>query len=611
MLTTIRSKLLVILLAFVVVTLTSSIIVFNYFEKNKDSIAKITEKTENAHLLLLKDIKVIHEFFENETINPLFFQTQKSQLINEHNLICANIDEALIELDLAQNRSGFELSDTIQNLKKEVANYKNLTSTIIEQILKRGFKDFGVEGEMRKHAHDLEAYNDEIGLVNILQLRRHEKDFIIRQEDPYIQKHDALIGKIKDQLSVNNAIDAGIKNKIIKTLNNYVYEFNMLVNYDKTLGLKSGQGLKKEIDLISNKIENSLADLVLFSESRGEMALSNVKMTYSIIGLLFLIIGIFSALIISKKISKSITHLKEKIDEFVKSDFTIRTVLPINNSTNEIDVLTTNFSVMEQHIVDQMKSLKQSNKDLEMLFYVTSHDIRPPLLKVKELTIQAFVKTSDVEIKETLFQINESWEKLLNITDELGIVTNVRSVEIKTELIPLGELIRSVYSEFRGLEWFDNIIFSLDINMKHKFYSSPGLIKAVFRNLIENAIKYATKRDSFSFLKIQVIDQNEETLRIEVSDNGIGINKEYQSQIFEMFFRGTSYASGTGLGLYIVKCSLEKLNGAISVESDEEKGTTFTVLLPNNYKRKNIKERIIHNRAITGIAENLPSNIII
>lgn len=162
---------------------------------------------------------------------------------------------------------------------------------------------------------------------------------------------------------------------------------------------------------------------------------------------------------------------------------------------------------MEQHIVDQMKSLKQSNKDLEMLFYVTSHDIRPPLLKVKELTIQAFVKTSDVEIKETLFQINESWEKLLNITDELGIVTNVRSVEIKTELIPLGELIRSVYSEFRGLEWFDTIIFSLDINMKHKFYSSPGLIKAVFRNLIENAIKYATKRDSFSFLKIQVIDQ--------------------------------------------------------------------------------------------------------
>lgn len=301
MLTTIRSKLLVILLAFVVVTLTSSIIVFNYFEKNKDSIAKITEKTENAHLLLLKDIKVIHEFFENETINPLFFQTQKSQLINEHNLICANIDEALIELDLAQNRSGFELSDTIQNLKKDVANYKNLTSTIIEQILKRGFKDFGVEGEMRKHAHDLEAFNDEIGLVNILQLRRHEKDFIIRQEDPYIQKHDALIGKIKDQLSVNNAIDAGVKNKIIKTLNNYVYEFNMLVNYDKTLGLKSGQGLKKEIDLISNKIENSLADLVLFSESRGEMALSNVKMTYSIIGLLFLIIGVFSALIISKK----------------------------------------------------------------------------------------------------------------------------------------------------------------------------------------------------------------------------------------------------------------------------------------------------------------------
>lgn len=77
MLTTIRSKLLVILLAFVVVTLTSSIIVFNYFEKNKDSIAKITEKTENAHLLLLKDIKVIHEFLKMKLLILCSFKRRK------------------------------------------------------------------------------------------------------------------------------------------------------------------------------------------------------------------------------------------------------------------------------------------------------------------------------------------------------------------------------------------------------------------------------------------------------------------------------------------------------------------------------------------------------
>jgi signal transduction histidine kinase len=604
MFTTIRSKLLVIFLSFVLVTVITSIIVFNYFEKNKDSLSRITEKAENTHVLLLKDLKVIHDFFENETIDTAFFETGNSDLINTHQKLDSEISNALYHLNIAQKENEFGLNDTIENLKKDFKKYETLTNDIIKQILIRGFKDYGIEGKMRSYAHELENFSKEIGLVNILQLRRNEKDFIIRQEDRYLTKHQALVNEIKDNLSINNSINSTIKTKIINTLNNYVNNFNTLVLYEKKLGLKNGKGLKKQVDSISNRIESSLALMVGFSEKKVELALFNIKMVYTSIGLIFIIIGIISALIISKTVSRSITNLKEKIDEFVKSDFTVRTILPLNNSDNEIDILTTNFSVMEQHIVNQMSSLKQSNKDLEMLFYVTSHDIRPPLLKVKELTTHAFVKTNDVEVKEALYQINLSWEKLLNITDELGIVTNIRSVEIKTELIDLEKLINSVFSEFHSLQWFDNIIFSMDLKMKNKFYSSPGLVKAIFRNLIENSIKYSTKRESFSFLKISIVDQNDEMLRIEVSDNGIGIKKEFQDKIFDMFFRGTEYASGTGLGLYIVKCSLEKLNGAISVESSEKSGTTFTMMLPTNYKRKNIKERIIHNREISELANN-------
>jgi len=279
----------------------------------------------------------------------------------------------------------------------------------------------------------------------------------------------------------------------------------------------------------------------------------------------------------------------------------------MTKSVNEIDVLISNFSIMEQHIVDQMNSLRQSNKDLEMLFYVTSNDIKPPLLKVKELTSHAFIKASDPESKEYLFQISRSWEKLLNITDELGIVTNIRSTVIKTELLDLVSLINSVFSELRSSQDSESIIFSLDIKTEGDFFSSIVLIKAIFRNLIDNSIKYATKRSGFSFVKISVADQNDEMLKIEVSDNGIGIRKEHQDKIFNMFYRGTSAVSGTGLGLYVVKCSLEKLNGAITVESNEDTGTTFTLILPNNYRRKNIKERIMHNREILELT-NTPKN---
>ncbi|MES2133922.1 MAG: HAMP domain-containing sensor histidine kinase [Bacteroidota bacterium] len=600
---TIRTKLLVILLSFILTTIIMSVVVFSYFQSNKDSLSHITQSAEKTHVLLLKDIKITHEFFENETINPHFFETGKSDLITEHLIICNNLSRVLSDLNLAQRTNHFQLNDSIENMEKEFSKYKLLTAELFKQILVRGFKNFGIEGEMRKHAHDLENYSKEIGLVNILQLRRHEKDFIIRQEDPYIIKHNELIATIKDELSVNNSIDATKKSEIIKTLNNYSIQFNSLVAYEKKLGLKSGKGLKMQMDNISNRIEASLAAMVEFSAKKEQAAIANVKLVYLIIGLIFIAIGIVVALAISKRVSRSITFLKEKIDEFVKSDFTSRTVLPISNSTDEIDVLTNNFSIMEQHIVNQMNSLKLSNNDLEMLFYATSHDIKSPLLKVKELTQSASQKTTEPLIKEYLNLINQSWEKLINTVDELGIITNVRSEEIKPETINLESLIRSVYSEFNSLPGFDTIIFSLDVSVKNGFFSSPGLLKAIFRNLIENSIKYSTKRNSFSFLKISITSQTDDMLKMEISDNGIGIKKEHHDKIFDMFYRGTDHITGTGLGLYIVKCSVEKLHGAIAFESNEDVGTSFSIVLPNNYKVKNIRERIIHEREIAGFKD--------
>ena len=604
---TIRTKLLAVLLLFGLISIIISVLTFKYFEKNKDTLSGITGKAEKIHILLLKDLKVIHEFLENETINPSFFRSGKSSLIVDHQTICMNIKADLNVLYSLQKENNFKLDSRLDPLLKDFEEYETLCSQIIQQILIRGFKDHGVEGRMRTYAHTLENYKDEIGLINILQLRRHEKDFIIRQEDPYIEKHRLLITAIKNEMTGKKKIYPDKKSEILKVLNDYGTEFNNLIASDRRLGLKSRTGLKRRIDNISNEIETSLAQTVLFSKEQEESAIRTVKYIYISIGLFFMLIGILSAFLISRRVSQSITNLKEEIDAFVKSDFTIRTELPMTKSVNEIDVLISNFSIMEQHIVDQMNSLRQSNKDLEMLFYVTSNDIKPPLLKVKELTSHAFIKASDPESKEYLFQISRSWEKLLNITDELGIVTNIRSTVIKTELLDLVSLINSVFSELRSSQDSESIIFSLDIKTEGDFFSSIVLIKAIFRNLIDNSIKYATKRSGFSFVKISVADQNDEMLKIEVSDNGIGIRKEHQDKIFNMFYRGTSAVSGTGLGLYVVKCSLEKLNGAITVESNEDTGTTFTLILPNNYRRKNIKERIMHNREILELT-NTPKN---
>jgi len=543
----------------------------------------------------------MHDFFENETINPSFFATGKSRLLDRHLALCDRINKSLNTLHDLQRLHDFKLNDSLSDFKTAFNRYDELTNNMVSQILLRGFKDYGTEGRMRKHAHALEAYEKEIGLINILQLRRHEKDYIIRQEESYVMLHLSLIKSLQNALQSNKHISDSKKREIAIVLSKYSTGFKTLVHYEKKLGLKSGSGLKKEIDAISGKLETNLASMVELSKLRELTILGHIKTMYGAAGVLFLLVSFAFSMIISKKAVKSITYLKDKIDEFVSSGFSKRSILQISDSENEIDILSTNFSIMEQHIVDQMNSLKQTNKDLEMLFYATSHDIQLPLIAVKNITEKAMSEVSDPAAHNYLSKINGSWQQLINIVDELGIITNVRSVEINAEPVNPEKLIRDVFSEFSSLELFDTIIFSLDIKLETKFYSSAGLLKIVFRNLIENAIKYATKRSSFSYLKITISSEGSEMIKVVVADNGIGIRKEFQEKIFDMFYRGTAHSDGTGLGLYIVKNSLEKIGATISVQSEEGSGTVFTLLIPNTFRDRSTKEKFWHKREMEAL----------
>jgi signal transduction histidine kinase len=104
---------------------------------------------------------------------------------------------------------------------------------------------------------------------------------------------------------------------------------------------------------------------------------------------------------------------------------------------------------------------------------------------------------------------------------------------------------------------------------------------SIFQNVIDNAIKYKKIENKFESLIIITIDVNQEEVKIGITDNGIGISEEFEDKVFDMFFRGTTSSSGTGLGLYIVKTSVEKLEGTVTLNSIYGKGTSVNIVFPN------------------------------
>jgi signal transduction histidine kinase len=100
----------------------------------------------------------------------------------------------------------------------------------------------------------------------------------------------------------------------------------------------------------------------------------------------------------------------------------------------------------------------------------------------------------------------------------------------------------------------------------------------IIENLVENAIQFA--KEVKPTLNLYAIDSGN-GIMIQVTDNGIGIQSEFHQNVFDMFFRATEKSKGNGLGLYLVKKAVDKLNGTIKLESAFGQGTVIQVYLPS------------------------------
>src|SRR5690606_16639923 len=109
------------------------------------------------------------------------------------------------------------------------------------------------------------------------------------------------------------------------------------------------------------------------------------------------------------------------------------------------------------------------------------------------------------------------------------------------------------------------------------FYSDSWRLKVILSNIISNAIRYRNGKDPVIRVMVKVTGDK---ANVSVEDNGKGIVKEHLPSVFKMFYRATDDGHGSGLGLYIVKEAVEKLNGSIKISSREGAGTTVNLEIP-------------------------------
>ncbi len=239
--------------------------------------------------------------------------------------------------------------------------------------------------------------------------------------------------------------------------------------------------------------------------------------------------------------------------------------------------------VLKLHDITKKKESEQllirSNQQLDQVLYKTTHDLKAPLLSALGLVKLAQQATAE-EKDQYLNSIKKSLVRLDSFIDEMNHFFKSQKFIVLREVVDVETLVREEFDSLTTELPLGNVELKVVVHGHVGFYSDQLRVKTIITNLVSNAIKYQDKRKGQSLIEFTA-NTTREFCELTFRDNGIGIDSTIQDKIFDLFFRGTEQASGTGIGLFIVNDTIQKLGGSIEVKSTVGVGTTFFVRIPN------------------------------
>lgn len=276
-------------------------------------------------------------------------------------------------------------------------------------------------------------------------------------------------------------------------------------------------------------------------------------------------------------------------------DITIRKITEekLKNDSTELEKLVKTRTIILESAIEELEKTKkdlknalEKEKDLNELksrfVSMASHEFRTPLTTMLS-SLSLVTKYGEQNDKENqgrhVSRIKTSINNLTDILNDFLSVSKLEEgkIENNPEELNLKTFIADIISEMQSMATDSQKL--IQAHSGNEIVSiDQKLLKNVLFNLISNAIKFSPQGGSIE-VDVQVLNSS---VKISVKDNGIGIPKEDQKHLFERFFRGNNATNiqGTGLGLNIVAKYAELMNGSLEFESKENKGTTFTIIIP-------------------------------
>jgi len=275
------------------------------------------------------------------------------------------------------------------------------------------------------------------------------------------------------------------------------------------------------------------------------------------------------------------TELEEKIE--LRTRELSESVEDLKNLNVELGEEINRRKEAEEKIKDALQKEKELNELKTKFLSLVSHEFKTPL--------SGILTSATLAEKYTKEEQQPKREKhLVTIRNKVHYLNNILNDFLSIERLDSGRG-QYKFSKFRLKRLINEVIYNANITLKDgqeisypkdiedvELFMDEKILELILSNLLGNAIKYSPENTSIQFM----VDFHDDLIVFKIKDQGRGIPKKDQKHIFERYFRAENALldQGTGIGLNIAKTHLENLGGTIQFESEENKGTTFTIEVP-------------------------------
>ncbi|WP_422860048.1 sensor histidine kinase [Flagellimonas sp. S174] len=558
-------------------------------------------------------LKADNKFFQIldfDTKQDEFYLEKSSKYLKEYQTYIKNSKEALKDIRAANYNTNNTVNKRLRRITTDLDELNYKIVQVLDLIQKKGFKNFGTIGEMRRSIHQLESEAIGIELVEVLQIRRLEKDFFLRKDPAYVKELNSLCNNILERL--RNAPEADMIT--FELLRGYQRNFNVITSLDGKIGNRNS-GLIKEIQAIQAKLNTNTAALYTLVDADSELMTASIKSYLVLFFTITMLFAILSAFVFSSHIAKPIKTLISDMDSIVQNNFEGQLNKSKSLKITEIDKLTGTYNGLVTKIRKQITTLSEKNKILHSLngklvesenelkeasrikdkfFSIISHDLRGHtgnVLSLANILKEDKDELGEEEKKMFVKYLSDASQNLQLLLDNLlnWAKSQMNDHEVSKKSFDIFNVIEKNVELFKENAFRKGILISHEAKQVTKVYADKDMIDFVIRNLLSNALKFTKSGDSIS---VDVLEE-EGHLKVKVKDTGIGMSKAQREALLNSkkenpSTKGTDNEEGTGLGFAICKDFIQRNNGIIYIESKEGKGSTFSFTVPTNLTRESI-----------------------